>query len=165
MHVVRHAGTVTQGRDQVSRARSAVPLALAAMALSVTLASCTTADEPAAEGSGVATAPATTCDATAVAAAIADAYARTKASEGTGLALQDVSGVQCADDWAIAMVRIGDGLGHDFEDREVLQLVGGAWQVADRMVVCGTVNPRRPAAVPDDAQVPEPLYLIACQTD
>lgn len=153
----------------MSRARSAVPLALAAMGLAVTLASCASADEPAAGGSAAATAPASAtasaCDDTAVAAAIADSYARTKASEGTGLALQDVSGVQCADDWAIAMVRIGDGLGHDFEDREVLQLVEGVWQVADRMAVCGTVNPRRPAAVPDDAQVPEPLYLIACQTD
>jgi len=151
----------------VSRARSGVPLALAVMGFAVTLASCTSADEPAARGSVAATATVTAsaCDPAAVSAAIADSYARTKASEGTGLALQDVSGVQCADDWAIAMVRIGDGLGHDFEDREVLQLVGDVWQVADRMVVCGTVNPRRPAAVPDDAQVPEPLYLIACQTD
>ena len=140
---------------------------LAALMLSMSLASCAHSPTSASDRS---TAPTPTvaspdCDPAAITTAIKRSYAETAASEGTGLALKTASGVQCSQGWAVAIVSIGDGLGHDFDDREVLQRDGNDWVVADRLVVCGNPNPRKPDALPVDAQVPQPLYLIACQTD
>ena len=70
-------------------------------------------------------------DGVLIATAIQNSYSSTTASESTGLALQSVSSVRCAGEWAVAQVVIGDGQGHDLHDHEVAQRVDGRWVVAD----------------------------------
>ena len=156
--VVGHAGTFTK-EVRMSRWRTPVVMMLMAPVVVATAASCTSDTDPAAQPSSSVSA----CDDEQITAAIGASYATTAASEGTGLQLQSASGIECAGSWAVAQVRIGDGLAHDFGDREVLQRIGDAWQVADRMLVCGSIDPRHPRVVPSDAQVPERLYAIACK--
>ena len=102
------------------------------------------------------------CDQQAITTVIQDFYSANAANQSTGLTLQSVSSVQCAGDWAVAQILVGDGQGHDVKDFEVTHQIDGGWVVADRMVVCGTWNPKRPAQIPADAQIDPQLYAAAC---
>lgn len=143
-----------------TRASAFVLCAIAAASL---LSSCAT--EPAEPLSSATPISSAACDQTAIGAAIHTFYSSTEASESTGLALQSVASVACADDWAVAQIVVGDGQGHDLHDYEVAQRVDGTWTVADRMLVCGTWNPKKPAQIPEDAAVDSSLYAAACTTN
>ena len=129
------------------------------------LSSCASSSDASAPGTSAPTSTAATsaaCDQQAITTVIQDFYSANAASQSTGLTLQSVTSVQCAGDWAVAQILVGDGQGHDVKDFEVTHQVDGGWVVADRMVVCGTWNPKRPAQIPADAQIDPQLYPAAC---
>ena len=130
------------------------------------LGGCANAPDASAPSSGLPastpTASGSQCDPKAISTVVADFYSASAASQATGLSLQSVSSVECAGDWGIAHVVVGDGQGHDVSDFEVTHQVDGGWVVADRMVVCGTWNPKKPAQMPADAQIDPRLYAAAC---
>lgn len=146
----------------MSRTKSS-SLAFCLISATILLSSC--AQEPAGQESSITPISTSACDQTAITAAIQSFYASTEATESTGLALQSVSSVECAGDWAVAQIVVGDGQGHDLADHEVAQRVDGEWTIADRMTVCGTWNPKKPAQIPDDAAINSTLYAAACTTN
>ena len=103
------------------------------------------------------------CDETTIQRAIEASLA---GSEST---LVDIEGVECADGWAVAFPTIGEP---DFEygitGTMVFRAEGDTWIDQDRREVCGAYDPERDPvnpAYPDDAQVPEAIWLPACNTN
>lgn len=146
----------------MSTRKAAIGLVGWAVAGSLLLNACSSAEEPAAGALSTPTAASDSCDQAGITNAMQNFYASTAAVESTGLALQSISSVACAGDWAVAQIVVGDGQGHDLGDYEVAQRTDGAWVIADRMTVCGTWNPKKPAQMPDDAAIDSRLYSAAC---
>jgi len=146
----------------MSTRKTAIWLVGFVVASSLLLNACSPAEEPAAIAVSTPTAASDGCDQAGITIAIENFYASTAAVESTGLALQSISSVACAGDWAVAQIVVGDGQGHDLGDYEVTQRTDGAWAIADRMTVCGTWNPKKPAQMPDDAVIDSALYSAAC---
>ncbi|MDO8731412.1 MAG: hypothetical protein Q7L55_02410 [Actinomycetota bacterium] len=142
--------------------QSTLALAVCTFAFASVLSACASNEQPTITSSSSATSALDPCDQPAITTAVHDFYAATSATQSAGLDLQSVSSVECAGDWAVARIVVGDGQGHDLQDYEVAQRVDGAWVVADRMTVCGTWNPKRPSQIPDDAQIDARLYSSAC---
>lgn len=140
-------------------------LVLGLITAATLLSSCISTQDPPAQVSTASPLLSAACDQTAITQAIQSFYSSTEAAESTGLALQSVASVQCAGDWAVAQIVVGDGKGHDLSDHEVVQRIAGVWTVADRMTVCGTWNPKKPAQIPEDAAINSSLYAAACTTN
>ncbi len=141
---------------------SFVGLAVCAVGLIFALGACSANEPSTVLATSIATSTLDSCDQAAISTSVQNFYATTAAAESTGLALQSVSSVECAGDWAIAKIVVGDSQGHNIPDFEVAKFVDGAWAVADRMTVCGTWNPKKPAQIPNDAQIDARLYSAAC---
>ena len=103
------------------------------------------------------------CDEATIQRAIEESLAGTESS------LVDIEGVECADGWAVAFPTVRDPI---FEDgitgTMVFRAEGDTWIDQDPRDVCGTYDPERDPvnpAYPDDAQVPEAIWLPACNTN
>ncbi|MDO9486668.1 MAG: hypothetical protein Q7K25_11485 [Actinomycetota bacterium] len=146
----------------MSARQASLALAICLLSASSLLTACATESEPTPGASPSSTMAGETCDQSAVTQAVQSFYSSTEAVEATGLALQSVASVQCAGDWAVAQIVVGDGAGHNIDDYEVAQRTGADWAVADRMTVCGTWDPKKPAQMPQDVVIDERLYASAC---
>lgn len=131
------------------RSRS-VPAALAVTGLALTLAACGGSTS---SGDG---SPA--CDSETLLAA---ANANVTDEEDKASAM---NGVACDGDFAVGFATIGSGES-EIEVTDVFQAVNGAWTVVDRGTVCGTISEDAPAERPGDAQVPEAIWVNACNTN
>jgi len=83
--------------------------------------------------------------------------------------LISLDGFECNGDWAYAFPTVGPADGNE-EGQYTMTMVfkadGAAWALQDRALVCGTAEIADGAApYPKDAQVPEPIWLNACQTN
>jgi hypothetical protein len=145
----------TQRTSPDSRKRRHAGLAAAALVIaSFGFAGCGSTND---ESSGPA------CDEATIQRAIEASLA---GSEST---LVDIEGVECADGWAVAFPTISEP---DFEygitGTMVFRAEGDTWIPQDRREVCGTYDPAgdpENPAYPNDAQVPEAIWLPACNTN
>ena len=78
-----------------------------------------------------------------------------------------ISDLQCAQGWAVAAGILGpddppaDGP-HGAPTSVVLAFEDGQWVVREKADVCGVYDPNVPDAYPDDAAIPEALYVSGC---
>lgn len=84
--------------------------------------------------------------------------------------LVSIDGFQCADGWAVAFPTL-DGFAGDVAvtTTAVLKAQDQEWAVVpSRIAVCGTYGPTGDPmnpTYPDDAQVPESIWMPACNTN
>lgn len=138
----------------------------AGLALATALAGCSSNSSDAASSAPAASATAsmvggmTTCDETTISTAIEESLT----AAGEGGTLDSLDELQCGDGWAAAVATIGDGSGEAITETLVFQAEGQFWVPKDRSSVCGT--PGSDITVrPDDAQVPESVWTLACTTN
>jgi hypothetical protein len=83
--------------------------------------------------------------------------------------LRQLNGLQCLDGWAVVFPTVGPADGSaegEIDITLVLKTEKGAWVNQDRLAVCGTSPTAGGSpAYPSDAQVPEGIWLPACQTN
>lgn len=127
-----------------------VPAALAIAGLALSLAAC--------GGDSTSGATSLACDSETLLAA---ANANVMNEEDKASAVNDV---QCDGDFAVGFATMGSG-DAQIDVTDVFQAVDGAWTLVDRAAVCGTIDMNAPADRPDDAQVPESIWVSACNTN
>lgn len=78
-----------------------------------------------------------------------------------------ISDLQCAQGWAVVAGVLGpdnppaDGP-HGAPTSIVLAFEEGQWVVREKADVCGLYDPNAPDGYPDDAEIPESLYVSGC---
>lgn len=125
-----------------------IPVALTASGLVLALSAC--------GGSESSSAPA--CDSAALLAA-ANANVTDDADKASAM-----DQVACDGDFAVGFATVGTGEGQ-IEVTDVFRATDGAWALVDRNSVCGTIDLNAPATRPADAQVPEAIWVQACNTN
>lgn len=81
--------------------------------------------------------------------------------------LRSIDGSGCDSGWTFAFVTVGPADGSSegvYTTTMVFEAEGQFWIPRDRAEVCGT-NSNDPMAYPADAQVPEAIWPLACQTN
>lgn len=132
------------------------------LVITAALAGCSSSSDSAASSAGTASAVGgmTTCDDATITAAIEESLT----ADGEGGSLESLDELQCGDGWAAAMATIGDGSGEGVTETLVFEAEGQFWVPKDRVDVCGSVT--GDASVrPDDAQVPQSIWALACATN
>lgn len=76
------------------------------------------------------------------------------------MTVDSVSGVECADDWAVVDATVSGEEGPSIEERYVFAARDGVWILKSPEAVCGTVV--EDGVRPADAAVPVSLWEIAC---
>lgn len=127
-----------------------VPIALAGAVLTLALGAC--------GGSSSSSDGGPACDAETLLAA-ANANVTNDAEKASAM-----NGVACDGEFAVGFATMGSGDG-EIEVTDVFQAVDGAWTLVDRNAVCGSIDMNAPAERPTDAQVPESIWVQACNTN
>ena len=86
-------------------------------------------------------------------------------ANGDGETLFSLDGLECADGWAATFPTIGTTEDNAVTETWVFEAEGQFWIQRDRNDVCGTQDANDSQAYPADAQVPEPIYQDACNTN
>lgn len=126
-----------------------IPIALAGAVLTLGIAAC---------GGGSSPSNGPACDAESLLAA---ANANVSNETDKASAMNDVA---CEGDFAVGFATMGSGDG-EIEVTDVFRAVDGAWSLVDRNAVCGTIDLNAPAERPADAQVPESIWVQACNSN
>lgn len=87
---------------------------------------------------------------------------------GEDMAVRSIDGSGCDSGWLFAYVTVGAADGNtegDVTETMVFEAEGQFWIPVDRTAVCGTPAADDPAKRPADAEVPESIWPMACNSN